>query len=734
VAIELSLAPDARVGLHAIGVITPLGVPSFQTFAVSADSEITEQEPNDRLALLNGDRQGAALERNDVRPEATEALPLPHGRVSKGEGEGAEVRLPATLLGTIDRPGDIDHFRFMAKSGQQLIFQVVARSLSSQLRPILTLFDARGNTLVQTRATPVAASLEPVLSYTVRADGPMTLRVADADFSGSGDHFYRIAAGEVPYVDSVFPLGVQRGTTACLEIQGANLEGIKEIPFHPRIPVASGTILEVPVEGLPSGKRPYATRTVVVADGPQVVEQEVNDTTSQARELSVPGGASGRIGHDGDIDFYRFRASKGETIVIELYGRRLGSPIDSAIEVLDAQGKPIPRAVLRPVDQTEVAFRDHPSSAPGIRLTHWDNLAINDYLLFGRELARIRELPRNPDDDCQFWPQQGQRLGWLETTPEQHPMGQPMYKVEIHPPGTVFPPSGVPATTLTYQNDDGGPSMGKDSRVTFRAPADGAYLVRVEDVRGLGGRDSYYHLVLRRLNPSFQVVLGTENPNIPRGGTLLVGVTVMRRDGFDSPLEVVAEALPMGITATPAVIDGDEQSGLLALTVDASAPAFSPPTWRIVARAIAHSATSQSSPPLQRQEIDPGGPDGGWITVTPAANLKVSARPGRVVVHPGQRVSMTLAVERAPAFSGRVPIDVRNLPQGVRVLNIGLNGVLITEKQLERTVFLLAESWVRPMTRPFYAVGKAESAGTEDSSPPIELVIVPGTQQAATKP
>ena len=89
---------------------------------------------------------------------------------------------------------------------------------------------------------------------------------------------------------------------------------------------------------------------------------------------------------------------------------------------------------------------------------------------------------------------------------------------------------------------------------------------------------------------------------------------------------------------------------------------------------------------------------------------------------------MTLAVERAPGFSGRVPIDVKNLPQGVRVLDIGLNGVLITGTQAERSMFLLAEPWVRPMVRPFYAVGKAESAGTEDSSPPIELVITPSSR------
>jgi hypothetical protein len=461
---------------------------------------------------------------------------------------------------------------------------------------------------------------------------------------------------------------------------------------------------------------------VVAVEGRQAIERETNDAPSQAQALPVQGGVSGRIGVDGDVDFYRFRAAKGEAVIVEVFGRRLGSPVDSIIEVLDARGRPIPRAVLRPVDQTEVAFRDHPSTTTQIRLTHWDSLAVNDYLWFGRELVRIRALPRNPDDDCVFWGQSGQRIGWLETTPEQHPMGQLMYKVEIHPPGTRFPPGGVPTTTLTYRNDDGGPSFAKDSRVTFVAPADGDYLVRVEDVRGLGGEDHGYHLVLRRPRPSFQVSLDTENPNIPRGGTALVGLNLLRRDGFDGPVEVVAEGLPLGVTATKAVINTDELGGVLALSADASAPANSPPTWRVVAREIVpHHGSSGAVP--RHLAIDPGGPSGGRITVTPVTNLKVQARPKRVVIRPGERVSMTLAVQRSPAFKGRVPIEVQNLPQGVRVLNIGLNGVLITESQAERSVFLQAEPWAQPMVRPFYAVAKAESAGTEDSSPPIELVV-----------
>ena len=427
--------------------------------------------------------------------------------------------------------------------------------------------------------------MEPVLTYTARADGPVILRVADADFGGSGGHFYRISAGEIPVVLSVFPLGVERGTTARIEVGGSNLGTVREVSLPVGPGVDPGTILGVPV-ALPGGRWPYATRNVVAADGRQVVEQETNDDRSQAQELAVPGGASGRIGHDGDVDFYRFRARKGETLVVEVFGRRLGSPIDSVVQILDARGKPIPRAVLRPVDQTETAFRDHLATSPAIRLTHWDNLAINDYLLVGRELMRIQALPRNLDDDCVFWGQQGQRLGWLETTPEQHPQGQPMYKVEIHPPGTVFPPSGVPTTTLHYQNDDGGPvilqGFARDVPRSGRRriPGPGRGCPRT------GRRRFDVSPGPATAPPLVPGLAGYRESEHRARGTELVNLTLIRRDGFDSAVEVVAEGLPPGITATPARIAGDELGGILALSADQTAPAFSPPSWRVVAREV----------------------------------------------------------------------------------------------------------------------------------------------------
>ena len=59
--------------------------------------------------------------------------------------------------------------------------------------------------------------------------------------------------------------------------------------------------------------------------------------------------------------------------------------------------------------------------------------------------------------------------------------------------------------------------------------------------------------------------------------------------------------------------------------------------------------------------------------------------------------------------------DVSNLPHGVIVDNIGLNGVLIPEGQSEREVILHARAWVTETTREVHAL--AASDGNEASLP-----------------
>ena len=116
--VELTIAPDARPGLHALGVMTPLGVPGFQTFAVVADPEVAEREPNDR-------------------PDPARRPP---------------IALPATLIGTIDRHGGRRSLpvRGQGRAGAGLPGRGAIAGLATAAG--LTLLDARGQSWPRPRA------------------------------------------------------------------------------------------------------------------------------------------------------------------------------------------------------------------------------------------------------------------------------------------------------------------------------------------------------------------------------------------------------------------------------------------------------------------------------------------------------------------------------------------------------------------------------------------------------
>lgn len=81
----------------------------------------------------------------------------------------------------------------------------------------------------------------------------------------------------------------------------------------------------------------------------------------------------------------------------------------------------------------------------------------------------------------------------------------------------------------------------------------------------------------------------------------------------------------------------------------------------------------------------------------PRAWARLDGPKARRRFRPGRQVAQPSCVARGPAFARRVPIDVRNLPRGVRVLYNGRNGALVAEAQTERATFLYAEPWAESM-------------------------------------
>jgi hypothetical protein len=89
-------------------------------------------------------------------------------------------------------------------------------------------------------------------------------------------------------------------------------------------------------------------------------------------------------------------------------------------------------------------------------------------------------------------------------------------------------------------------------------------------------------------------------------------------------------------------------------------------------------------------------------------------------IAPGETIAAVIKLERN-GFDGDVKFGTefagRNLPHGVYVDNIGLNGVTLLKGETERTFFLTARKWVPEQTRVFHL--RAEEAGNQTSSPVI---------------
>ncbi|MBY0524100.1 MAG: hypothetical protein K2R98_11915 [Gemmataceae bacterium] len=613
--------------------------------------------------------------------------PVPEQEPNESPSTGQKIDLPVSIAGTLGRAGDVDYFRFDAKAGQQVGVQIVVVG-AAKLDPMLILTDAGGQVLSE--------SSNGLLGYTFARAGTYALGIRDRDYRG-GALGYRLHVGDIPIVTAVFPLGVQRGTEAEIQLEGVHL-GAKSVKI--KVPADAVVSSRVP---LTITTQPLGNATVVVGEFSECGRDAV---------LNVPGTGNGRIAEAGAVEVWRFAAKKGQRLIVEIEARRVGSPLDSTIEILDAKGQPIQRAVLRCLAKTYTTFRDHDSSDPNIRLETWNELAINDYVHVGHELLRIQALPKNPDDNCQFFSEAGQRLGYLGTTPTYHSNGTPVYKVAVHPPGSTFAANGLPLIPIYYRNDDGGAGYGKDSRLFFDVPADGEYQVRVGDSRGQGGSAYAYRLTVRLPRPSFQIGAIPASLTLSRGNAIPVSVTATRSDGFDGPITLEPANLPPGFHAPKTTIPAGENSTAFALYADATQPAApGMPTLKLTARAtIDGKDVLRETNAAALKTIDPG-------------DIVTTVEQSEVSVQPGKEVRLTVKIERRNGFAGRVPLEVRGLPHGVRVLDIGLNGILITERDTSRTIAIYCEPWVEPTTHPFVVLAKREGKGSEHAAKSVLLKV-----------
>src|SRR5262249_45565050 len=159
-----------------------------------------------------------------------------------------------------------------------LVFELLAQQLRSKLQPVLTLKDAAGSTLVESR--PRSGRPDILFGYRFRAAGTYLLQIRDSANASGADVTYRLNIGAFPLVTRVVPLGLESGAETAVQLEGFNLGGRRTVRVRTAAEPVWGKTIAVPLD-LPArrdGSRPDAGPAPRGADadgrGPAVSEEE----------------------------------------------------------------------------------------------------------------------------------------------------------------------------------------------------------------------------------------------------------------------------------------------------------------------------------------------------------------------------------------------------------------------------------------------------------------------------
>ncbi len=299
ITVTLQLASDALPGRRELRLLTPQGLSNPIWFEVTEIPQTPELEPNDA----------------DAQP--------------------VEIAGPTLVINGQILPGDVDQFTFTVPAGEQWVVRCQARELMPYLadavpgwfQPTLTLLDHTGQQVAfvdDFRGNP-----DPLLAWRAEQAEQYTLRIQDAIFRGREDFVYRLTVGRLPLATGVFPPGGQVGVATPVVLSGWNLP----TPAVTLEPFAAAGVQELNLPGV-NGKLLFA-----VTPWACWVEKEPNNAAKQSMAINLNVALHGRIDAPDDEDWYSFSGKAGMSGVAEVLARRLGSPLDGRLTLLDPRGE-----------------------------------------------------------------------------------------------------------------------------------------------------------------------------------------------------------------------------------------------------------------------------------------------------------------------------------------------------------------------------------------------------------
>lgn len=330
---KVTVPADVAPGMVDVRLVSDLGISTPRTFVISESAEFVEDETK---------------QKNDQRETAT---PIPFNSVVNGK---------------VAPSADVDWYAIEAKKGQRLLIDCKDVEIDSMAIGAIFLTDSEGRQL----ASSQGAALQPIIDVDIPADGKYYVKVHDLRYRGDDNHFYRLEVGSFPRIDFVLPNGIPRSASPeekhMLKVFGRNLPGGKPTGLlaygrpveETSVAVASAVgnhqfDLAVDDRIYPPASRLDAadiqlnttvgasnSKMLVLSDIAETAEIEPNNEPAVSQKIAIPAAITGSF-NPNDVDTYVFPAKKGEPFVVEVWGQRIGSPVDAYAEIHGPKGETV---------------------------------------------------------------------------------------------------------------------------------------------------------------------------------------------------------------------------------------------------------------------------------------------------------------------------------------------------------------------------------------------------------
>jgi hypothetical protein len=633
---SLRIAPDAALGEHPLRVRTSTGISDLRTFHVGPFPSVDEKEPNNNFA------------------------------------EPQKIALDVTVVGVVTNE-DVDYYAVDLRKGQRLTAEIEGLRLGNTLfDPYVAILNAKRFELDSSDDTALLLQ-DSVASIVAPEDGTFIVMVRETSYGGSGDAHYRLHVGTFPRPLMVYPAGGPPGA----ELQAVFLGDVAgPLPQKLTLPAAAGD--KVAVWCSQEGRTPPSPNWVRVSPFPNVLEVEPNDAREKATvvDAPLPVALNGVIERNGDEDWFRFKARKGESYEIRVYARSLRSPLDPTIALFAAGGAQV--AANDDQGGLDAAVRFSASADAEYEVRIRDHLrkggpAYVYRVEFGGTVASVNtHIPaydREPRDQTRQWivvPRGNRFATWMRVN-RVNASGPFRLDFEGLPAGVtaVSEPVSpeVDRAVVVFEAAPDAPLAGTLAQAIARhtdpaSKLEGGYLHSSNLVYGPPNNTIYYASRIDRLAAAVAeeapYKLRLVEPKVPlvQNGVMTVKVVAERKEGFTKPIELRWLWAPpgIGVPATQTIPEGQSEFAY-PLNANGNAPAKA---WKV---AVLGSADAGHGAVYCSTQL-------ATLTVeAPFVGLKIPMSS----VELGKAVEVKCALQTLRPFEGKARVALHGLPPNVTV-------------------------------------------------------------------